>query len=358
MVVFDHERDQFNQRLVQRSRLSDFTVHLRRNDGVVLTCQMAVEWVEIGSKLFCLIVCSDVSDLVRAREELSELNRDLEERVEERTRQLREANLEISQVLDTLQRTQAQLVQSEKLASLGSLVAGVAHELNTPLGVGLTTASTLEYELRKLRESVNAGLRRSVLDAYIANSSEAYELLIRSLTRACDLVSSFKQVATNQNGSSRSRIQLSRAVADLLELMARSLQAHGVEAVQEVSDDLYLESNSAALEQVLSNLIANVLVHAFEPGQSGSLTIAARAIENNKIELTVRDNGKGIAPEHVGRVFDPFFTTRLGKGGSGLGLNVVYNLVTGTLGGEIAVQSSVGQGATFILKLPITTTPV
>jgi signal transduction histidine kinase len=187
---------------------------------------------------------------------------------------------------------------------------------------------------------------------YLAGSREAQGMLLRNLTRACELVSSFKQVAVDQTSSKRRVFDLATMVNEVLMTLSQTLRLHGAAVQVRVPPGIALDNFPGPLEQVLTNLIHNALVHAHEPGQPGHLDLAAREIDVDFVELKVSDDGQGIAPENLGRVFDPFFTTRLGQGGSGLGLSIVYNIMTGMVGGDIAVQSEPGKGATFVLTIP------
>ena len=243
-------------------------------------------------------------------------------------------------------------VQSGKLAALGALVAGVSHELNTPIGVGMTAASTLEHKCREFAVSVQGGLRRSDLDQFVAETQYACDLLVRNLTRAGNLVASFKQVAVNQTSSPRRKFELHTLVADSLTAMEPTIKKSACQIATDVDHSLLLDSYPDPLGQVLISLIDNALLHGFGPGQRGAIDIQAHVTGANDVEITVRDNGRGIDSDNLHRIFDPFFTTRLGQGGSGLGLHIVHNIVTGVLGGRIDLRSAPGTGCEFRLRLP------
>jgi len=243
-------------------------------------------------------------------------------------------------------------VQSEKLAALGALVAGIAHELNTPIGNGLMMASTLDHKTREFAQAVQTGLRRSTLDQFVSETQIAANLLVRSLQRAGNLVSSFKKVAVDQASAARREFELHTVVAEALLTLAGVIRQSGCQMVTDIPPNLALDSYPEPLAQVLVGLVSNALIHGFEPGQSGSIAIRAQSLDDGSVEIAVSDNGHGIDPSHLTRIFDPFFTTRLGQGGSGLGLHIVHNIVTGVLGGSIEVHSVLGQGAQFRLQLP------
>jgi signal transduction histidine kinase len=256
-----------------------------------------------------------------------------------------------------LQEAQSQLVEQEKLAALGALMAGVAHELNTPIGNSLLIASTLEQKTAELEAAMNGpGLRRSALAAYIEDARKASELVMRGLHSAADLVASFKQVAVDRTTEQRRRFHLHQVTHEIVATMMNRIRAAGHAIAFDVPEGLELDSYPGPFGQVIAYFINNALLHAFDgrkPGQqSGTMRIAAAPGPDGRVTIAFSDDGAGIAPEHLSRIFDPFFTTKLGRGGSGLGLSISYNIVTGLLGGQIAVASS-GAGTTFTLELPL-----
>jgi len=281
-----------------------------------------------------------------------DLNLRLEQRVDERTQQLQQANAELSSTLATLHRAKDQLVHSEKLAALGALVAGIAHELNTPIGNGLTVATTMEHHVKTFANLMDQRLKRSDLEQFVNDTGLAAEILIRNLTRAGTLVSSFKQVAVDQTSSQRREFQLQEIVSEIVLTLNPTIRASGCDIATVVEDGLWLDSYPGPLGQALTNLINNAIIHGFGAGQKGRIEITARALRPERVEIAVRDHGKGIDTDNLRRIFDPFFTTRLGQGGSGLGLHIVHNIVTGLLGGQVEVDSQLGQGSVFTLRLP------
>ena len=244
-------------------------------------------------------------------------------------------------------------VHIEKLAALGALVAGVAHELNTPIGNGLTVASALEHKTQDFTTALTSGLKRSTLDQFVVDVQLASEMLVRSLTRAGTLVTRFKQLAVDPSSAQRKKFELHSVIADNLQLLAPIVRESGCQINVQVPADVVLDSYPTPLGQVLDSLIHNTLIHGFETGRAGTIDICANAVGDQEVEIRVRDNGRGIDPTHLKRIFDPFFTTRLGQGGSGLGLHIVHNIVTGVLGGRIEVHSTLGDGAEFLLTLPL-----
>ncbi|MDG4597698.1 MAG: PAS domain S-box protein [Candidatus Contendobacter sp.] len=275
----------------------------------------------------------------RAEAELRQYRDHLEDLIAERTAELRQA--------------MTQLVQAEKLAALGKLVAGIAHELNTPIGNAVLAASTLADRERDFTVQLPAGLTRSALRHFIETVREGSEILQRNLQRAADLISSFKQVAVDQSSYQRRAFALDEVVHEIALALSPTLRRSPATLEVAIDPALRLDSFPGPLGQVLMNLITNALVHAFDGRERGVIRIESIPAAPGRVGLRVSDDGNGIDPAHLSRLFDPFFTTRLGQGGSGLGLHIVYNLVTGLLGGTITVHSVLGQGAEFSLELPL-----
>jgi two-component system NtrC family sensor kinase len=313
----------------------------------------------------------------------------LEDQVRERTRELEAALHENEKINRTLQHTQAQmareieqrkqahealqrekdeqkvliakleqatnqLVQSEKLASLGSLVAGVAHELNTPLGNSLMVASALGGRIEEFARLVAEGsLRKQALLDFVEHCRNAASLLQRNSQRAAGLIGNFKEVAVDQTSMRRRRFDLRQAIDEVLSALQPKLKytAHRLEV--NVPAGIILESYPGPIEQIIANLVANSLLHGFEGIAAGTIRIGAEVIGGECVALSYADDGVGISAIDAKRVFDPFFTTKLGSGGSGLGLYIVYNLTTAVLGGSIKLSSTPGQGVLFELRLPL-----
>lgn len=266
---------------------------------------------------------------------------------------LSQAHAELNSTLAKLQTTQVELVEREKLAALGALVAGVAHELNTPIGNSLMGASTLFDESVAFKKQLQEGIRRSTLESYVDTAQSASQLVVRNLQRAADLVASFKQVAVDQTSSQRRCFNLSATVSEFIVMLQPSIRKTGFTVEHSIPEEIELDSFPGPLGQTISNLINNAFVHGFEGRANGKVQIEARRIDPNWLELTVRDDGVGIAPEDLPHIFEPFFTTKLGQGGSGLGLNIVRTIITGMMGGQIKVDSTLGSGTTFTLILPV-----
>ncbi len=292
-------------------------------------------------------------DRRRAEHECCQLNTELEERVSTRTAELAKANKELQAALENLRQTQGQLVMSEKLAALGGLVAGVAHEINTPVGVALSASSTMAEKNRILAALFTKGdMKRSDLAEYLESTREGLEMTLLNLNRASDLIRSFKMVAADQVSESRRSFNVREYIGQVLLSLRPKLKKtpHRVEV--ECDEDLVIESYPGALSQILTNFIVNSLTHAFGEGQAGLIRIAV-ARNDGMLSLTYSDDGCGIAPEVQDRIFEPFYTTARAKGSTGLGLHIVFNIVTGTLGGTVTCCSAPGQGTTFQVRVPV-----
>ena len=318
-------------------------------DGREVPIEVGLSPIETPEGMVVLSSITDITERKRAEQALHQLNQSLEQQVTETAR----TNLELEVAMGRLKDAQIQLVQAEKMASLGALVAGVAHEINTPVGVGVTAASTLQARASQLRELYEKdGLRRSDLDRFVAMADESTQIILRNLQRAADLIHSFKQVAVDQSSGERRRFALKGYIDEVLLSLRPKLKvtSHTVEV--ECADDIVLDTYPGALAQILTNFVTNSLIHGFDNMQNGHIRIAISQ-QADRVTLQYRDDGRGIAPEHLARVFDPFFTTKRGTGGSGLGLHIVYNLVTQLLGGTIQVASEPGKGAAFVVQLPL-----
>lgn len=354
LQVWVHPQDRERITSMVRSRQTEHHMEadMRRADGHVRRMAIATRWSADSPQPLLISTFMDITEREESRNKIELLNAELESRVVARTAELQTANRELSQTLETLRLAKDQLVQSEKLAALGSLVAGVSHELNTPIGNGLTVASALEHRVEEFAQKLDTGLRRSELQGFVDEARLAAEILTRNLGRAGHLVTSFKQVAVDQTSSQRREFSLALLVSEIVLTLAATTRKYSCVLRQDIAEDWRLESYPGPLGQVLTNLINNALLHGFEPLDEGSITIAATPGPQDTVQVTVRDTGKGIAPENINRIFEPFFTTRLGQGGSGLGLHIVHNIVSGVLGGTIRVVSEPGGGCEFTMVLP------
>lgn len=296
-----------------------------------------------------------MADAVQQREvALRKLNDSLEQRVADRTAELQHTNRDLTAALRRLEQAQDELLQSEKMAALGNLVAGVAHELNTPIGNSLMVASTLQDRTEEFEADVAAGLKRSSLNRHIETSREASSALVRNLQRAAELITSFKQVAVDRTTSQRRRFTLDALVGEVMLTLSPTFRNKPWQVHTEIPPGIRMDSYPGPLGQVLTNLINNAVLHGFDGRSIGNVHIDARLTEaGDQVRMSVTDDGVGIPADVIGRVFDPFFTTRMGRGGTGLGLSICHNIVKGVLGGQVSVESVPCEGTTFILIFPL-----
>jgi signal transduction histidine kinase len=277
--------------------------------------------------------------------QVQELNETLESRVAQRTAELHRA-------LQDLRQSQDNLAHSEARATLSTLIAGVSHELGTPLGNSKMVSSTLAQQTRAMAQELQSGqLKRSSLDRYLGQMSEGVQLLEHNLTRAVELLTAFRQVAADQASEQHRVFNLDLVVREILHTLSPSLKRQPHRVVVEIATDIMMDSQPGALGQVIINLVNNAYLHAFEGRVDGVLTISAQ-LDADSVALTVADNGVGMPAELLEKLFEPFFSTKIGKGGTGLGMAIVQNLVTKALGGRIKVASELGQGSRFEIVLP------
>ncbi|CAO3434170.1 PAS domain-containing sensor histidine kinase [Azospirillum endophyticum] len=320
-------------------------IRFRRPDGSVVWVLSSWNSIELDGESALLTWLYDITDRKAAESAMIQ------------------AREEAEQALADLREAQESLIQAETMASLGQLVAGVAHEINTPIGIGLTAASHIGEQAQILRDRfAGNALRRSEFLDFLEGLNESSRLLMANIDRAASLVQSFKQVAVDQSSGDRRVFELGSYVGELLFSLRPRLKRTNLAVVVECDDELTMDSFPGALGQVLTNLVINAVVHAYGDGDrqsdrmaekpAGTIRISAQPDGAERVRIDFIDDGVGIAPEHLSKVFDPFFTTKRGQGGSGLGLHIVFNTVTGPLGGTVSVQSWPGQGTRFTLLLP------
>ncbi len=284
---------------------------------------------------------------------------ELENKVEQRTQEWRATNQELQKInaelvntVAQLTRTQVKLVQMEKMAALGDLVAGTAHEINTPLGIGVTLASHLKQNTLKLERDFAGGqLTRSALQDYVAQSVEATSMLELNLERAKRQIENFKLVAVDQAGEIRRVFRLREYIEEILLSLHAKLKKtkHRIEIICE--DSCEMDGYPGDFAQVLTNLLMNSLLHAYDGEEAGCIRIEVSK-EKDGFVLLYADDGKGMSAEVLEKIFDPFFTTKRSSGGSGLGMSIVYNIVTGRMQGGIECSSMPGEGSRFTIRMP------
>lgn len=325
------------------------------------------EIIEISGEEYILFVWHDITERRRVQEELLRLNEELEDKVLQRTQDLLAANRELTllnreaaraneelvRLNQELNLTQESLVRSEKMAVLAGLVAGVAHEINTPVGICVTLASHLDLLTKNLETSYgNDSLKRSELEEYLAECREVSHMLMLNTQRAAQLVANFKQVSTDQAGEVRRIFVLHEYIEEILTSLSARLKKSGHRISVECAPEITMDAYPGALAQILTNLILNSFNHAYEPGVCGHIRIKV-SLKGASAVIKYKDDGKGIARDALKKIFDPFFTTNRQCGGTGLGLYIVYNLVTQLYGGTIQCKSRPGEGVEFIIELPL-----
>lgn len=345
------ERDHLRQKMAEGARSVE--VCFVRGDGQVLRMLTHGHRMVIDSEELMVFGSIDIGPLRRAQQGLHELNARLESRIAERTQALAQSNEALRSTVDDLRRTQAELVRAEKLAALGALVAGVAHELNTPLGNGVMAISTLQDGTRSFRQAMQAGLRRTDLQQFLEQVAQGTDIAARNLHRAADLVQNFKQVAVDQTSSQRRSFELYEVVREMVVSLRPTFSRtpYRIE-VTVPAIGLRMDSYAGALGQTIGNLIQNAVLHGFEGRSRGTVHVSGERAADGGILLRVADDGCGIPYALLARIYEPFVSTRMGRGGTGLGLYLSYNAVVNLLGGTIEVHSVEGQGTCFTLHMP------
>ncbi len=265
---------------------------------------------------------------------------------------LEEANKELNISLDTIERAKDRLVQSEKMAALGGLVAGVAHEINTPVGVGVTAASFLDAKTSEFKKVFSSGeLKKSELESYLEVVEEVSNSILINMERAAELISSFKQVAVDQSSENRRIFNLKQYMSEVLLSLKPRYKKTGHSIEVDCDENIELNSFPGVFSQILNNMIINSLIHGFKDMENGTIKINITR-QKDSIVFIYSDDGRGMDEDQKEKTFDPFYTTMRGNGGTGLGMSIVFNLITQTLKGSIDIESSPGKGVSFIMKFP------
>lgn len=294
-------------------------------------------------------------DLQQQKKQLETKQQSLKEEIERRRHiehALRNKQTELENLVEDLKQTQDRLVQSEKMAALGGLVAGITHEVNTPVGIGVTATSFLAEKIQTLQHAYQEKtLSPKHLERFISEASETTSLLETNLSRASDLIASFKQIAVDQTSEAIRTIQLDHYLKEVV----RSLQPHFKKTKHQIEincpAELQLTCPAGAISQIFTNLLMNSLIHGFEGIEQGEIRITV-VDDENYVDIRYSDNGKGLTEEQLEKLFHPFFTTKRELGGSGLGTHITYNLVRQTLKGSIEVQSKLGEGLHYHIRFP------
>jgi len=296
--------------------------------------------------------------------EASRLTADIDRRkIREQTmlkyqNQLKESNQKLQQTLDELTSTQRQLVEKEKLASLGDLVAGIAHEINTPIGISVTaTSHILEKEKIVNEKLARNDIKRSEIDEFLSHTRHALEIVMNNINRAAQLIQSFKQISADQASEHKRTFHLHEYLQDIINSLAPKFT--GTKHITKIDCDknIILESFPGFFSQIFTNLVINSLTHGFEDIEQGTIQIEVK-IDNDDLTIHYQDDGKGISPKSMDKLFTPFFTTKRNQGGTGLGTTILYNLVTQTLGGHISCQAVESGGLRFDITFSLTNSAI
>jgi len=321
---------------------------------IALLSEKPDKLIESSELTFCLSISHLlVTSLqnIAMNDLLEEQNKNLEIKVSERTEELNIQNKALSNTLTELEQTQTQLIEAEKMASLGSLVAGISHEVNTPLGIAVTAASHLNQHTTEFKHKhENGSLTKSGFVAYLESTTETTQIILSNLDRAAILIQSFKQIAVDQSSDDKTVFSLKQHLTMLVTSLRPSYKHLQLE-INIYGDDFDIDCYPGPLSQIVTNLIMNSVKHGLTNCSNGEINIIIGQ-KAEKITLTIEDNGIGIADNIKSKIFDPFFTTQRGIGGSGLGLNIVYNIIKQKLAGDIKVEDNIPQGARFIITLP------
>ena len=318
----------------------------------IMTAMRAITIGDYGRRVQGTTARDEVGAMARAVEVFRE-NAIAKRRTED---ELRTAKEKAESALLELNTAQQNLIDAERLAALGGLVAGVAHEVNNPIGISLTVASSFARRTEMFETDLRSegALRRSQLEDFVRASRDASQQLVANLHRAGELIQSFKQVAADRSHAERRQFSLSEATDQIIASLRPVLKRAPIELTVDVPEGLLINGYPGSYGQILTNLFLNAVNHAFAGGRSGTISISARARGHDDIEINFTDNGAGMTPDVQRQAFDPFFTTRRNEGGTGLGLHIVYNIVTQQLGGRMMLESRPGQGTTFRFIMPRT----
>lgn len=280
-------------------------------------------------------------------------NDSLTEKVTARTDALKESNQELLSTLEKLHQFQGQLVENEKMASLGDMVAGIAHEVNTPIGLGVTASSFMTDNLNEIKQAFeDKTLKSSQLKKFLNQGQENLGIIYRNLERAAKLISSFKKVAVDQSSAEQQKFNVKELLDEVVLTLKAKLNKEQVNITLECDDNLVVESKPGPINQILINLILNSMIHGFEHRTDGNISISIMYL-SEQLLITYQDDGSGIDESIKAKIFEPFTTTKRGSGGSGLGLHLVYNLVNQALNGHIDFESEKEQGTTFEITVPV-----
>lgn len=315
----------------------------KKVDGTEFWAEIILSRIMLNGKKVRYAITRDISE-----------KKELAMKLQERNHDLNASNTELENMLVSLKEAQDKLIESEKMASLGSLVAGVAHEINTPVGVGLMGITQFKEDIDAITKRYNnRELTPTDFEVFLTDANEICELVKTNLDRTAQLVKGFKQIAVDQTSEEDREVNLSHYVSEVIASLNSVLKKSQAAVTLTCPDNIVVVLNPGLLYQVLSNLIMNSINHGFKDTPAGQILIVIEDSGNTQFSLNYRDNGSGISAEHLPQIFNPFFTTNRANGGTGLGLNVTYNIITSALGGSIECRSDIGEGVEFLLTFKV-----
>lgn len=358
----DDSRDAVKDKILTEASPELSAVPMRLADGSTIYLNWDIIPFYDGMNVrYHLAFGQDITKIKESEQKLEKANRELESRIEKRTSRLKHANEELTLTLSELRKTQKHLIQSETLASLGSLVAGIAHEINTPLGISVTAGSIIAENVKKLEDiAKGSSVSRQSFQNIVKSLSDAVELLTVNQRRSASLVSNFKQLAVDQSSQKRYRFSAQSNIEQVLTSLSSPIKQAGLSVHVSCPQDLMIDSYPGAFSQIYTNLIMNTINHAYdgyEPASREAFLIVKVKESGSKAIIDYSDNGKGIDPEILPKIFDPFVTTTRDRGGSGLGTNIIYSIVVQLLKGRIICENSDTGGAHFVISLPLDLRP-
>ena len=353
IFVLEKRRAELQEKLSDNQPLYGIEINMHDQMGEVNTLLWTFSAFYEGMDVKYLIGFGhDITPQKQVEQEILLLNDQLEEKVTKRTAALTASNTQMVQTVEQLKRTQQTLVESKKMASLGSLVAGVAHEINTPIGISVTAASSLQEEVTTLKQELEGDqLSREHLDKFICQFTESSKLLNNNLKRAADLISSFKQVAVDQSSESCYTFNLKENVEQVVTSLKHKIKQSNTTVEIVCPNDLSIYSFPGSFVQIYSNLIINSIIHGFHEWSGDRHIFIDIELQGSTLVIDYRDTGKGVSDDVSDRIFDPFVTSKKGAGGSGLGTHIVYNIVSQLFKGDIEYVVET-KGAHFIMKIP------
>ena len=353
IFVLEKRRSELQEKLSDNQPLYGIEINMHDQMGEVNTLLWTFSAFYEGMDVKYLIGFGhDITPQKQVEQEILLLNDQLEEKVTKRTAALTASNTQMVQTVEQLKRTQQTLVESKKMASLGSLVAGVAHEINTPIGISVTAASALQEEVSTLKQELEVDqLSRAHLDTFICQFTESSKLLSNNLKRAADLISSFKQVAVDQSSESCYSFNLKENVEQVVTSLKHKIKQSNTTVEIVCPNDLSIYSFPGSFVQIYSNLIINSIIHGFHEWSGDRHIFIDIELQGSTLVIDYRDTGKGVSDDVSDRIFDPFVTSKKGAGGSGLGTHIVYNIVSQLFKGDIEYMVE-EKGAHFIMEIP------